>query len=83
MFKSLYLTATCCLLVSICFNNHAASDPGSGLEFTDLGSTLRIDGCTGGTCPANLNIPGNLASAPGKPVTEIGDTHSKAPTFPQ
>lgn len=72
MFKPLCLGISLCVFMLLSSGSFAASDPGSGLEFTDLGSTVRIDGCTG-SCPANLIIPGNLASAPGKPVAEIAN----------
>lgn len=72
MFKPLCLGISLCAFMLLSSGSFAASDPGSGLEFTDLGSTIRIDGCTG-SCPANLVIPNNLASAPGKPVVEIAD----------
>ncbi|GAA6153795.1 leucine-rich repeat domain-containing protein [Pseudoteredinibacter isoporae] len=70
MYKTYSLLISLCLLMQQ--NLLAASDPVSGLEFTDLGGTLRIDGCTG-VCPANLTIPDTLASDPGKPVVEIAD----------
>lgn len=38
------------------------------LSYTDLGSTIRIDGCATATCPAAITIPATLS---GKPVTTL------------
>jgi hypothetical protein len=38
------------------------------LSYTDLGSTIRIDGCATSTCPAAITIPTTLI---GKPVTSL------------
>lgn len=38
------------------------------LAYTDLGATIRIDGCASGTCPASITIPATLT---GKPVTSF------------